>query len=231
MKSLSTFIRDDYKELRDLILFVLSGTDSDIITLKKPGDLSNARFMAKAIYTLKAFILADELDLDVGDRNNIKMMAVFITHIYGKYWFRVPCLADAALLDLQLFKELSIFQSFDKKTGQNVLHKLSLHQNYLQGDLVGFSLFSTNVSCHLKQKIVTNIKKYEPSWSKPTTEKLILRSDSELDDFVDGRTFCGLRACGIDMENILAEQVQNWPSLPEYQAACDIINNINIVCS
>lgn len=47
--------RDDYKELLELSLLFLGSSKN--IPFKKPDGFSNARWMAKAIYTLKMFLL------------------------------------------------------------------------------------------------------------------------------------------------------------------------------
>jgi hypothetical protein len=45
--------RDDYKELIELILIFLRGCPSNEIIIKTPGAIHHARWMVKALYSLK----------------------------------------------------------------------------------------------------------------------------------------------------------------------------------
>ena len=53
--------RDDYKELLELSSLFLGTMEK--ISFRQPGPCSNARWMSKAIYTLKMYLLRDVYNL------------------------------------------------------------------------------------------------------------------------------------------------------------------------
>lgn len=76
--------KDDYKELLELSIFVMDDSYFDI-SFKKPGCISNARFMAKALYAIKAFIFQEEMGLTSEEIDKRKKLTIFISHIYTQY--------------------------------------------------------------------------------------------------------------------------------------------------
>ena len=93
-----TFPREDYRELLELLTHVLGGTirrslsggvKEVVFNMKYPGAYDHVRFMAKAIYYIKMYMLLPQLIdrqlVDEIDITMIKRMSKFIIHLYGKY--------------------------------------------------------------------------------------------------------------------------------------------------
>ena len=73
--------RNDYREFLDLVLVFLDATPDDY-KFRKPGAVSHARFMAKAIYTLKIYIFRTEFKLKKSEENALRNVCLFIVIVY-----------------------------------------------------------------------------------------------------------------------------------------------------
>lgn len=223
------FVRDDYKELKDLTVFLVD-PDFKISEFKKPGSLSNARFMAKALYTLKAYIFQAHLDLEKEEKEGIKDLAAFITHIYSKYWLQSTSLADAACNDLRFLKEVKLFAKVNRSISDAVIKKFSLHSNYLSGELVGFSLFSSKVSAQQKRDMIAQINDTAPSWNKRSIYAKFEYSDTlTLADMIDPTTLIALESCVENVRDIIKKDPETWDTLSEYKKASELISQIQII--
>jgi len=101
--------RDDYREMAELTLIVLGEYDGKATTsaCKKPGAISNARWMQKVIYSFKMFLYQDQLHYSGETKDQLKSFVMFSTLLYVPVWFNAPSAVNAPVNDLQLFKDLS----------------------------------------------------------------------------------------------------------------------------
>jgi hypothetical protein len=63
--------RDDYKELLELLILFLGDIPSHGVSFRKPGAFLHARWMAKAIYSLKIFLFRNEFELNTEEVNRV----------------------------------------------------------------------------------------------------------------------------------------------------------------
>ena len=143
MRSLDKQPRKDYAELLQLSAIFLG--DETSVTFKTPGAVHKARWMAKAIYVVKMYLLRKQLPLSINLKNNLRRMATFIVFVYIKYWFKTPLPIEAPETDIQFLKNLSEFKDFDPNLAEAVISKFTNHLWYLSKELVCLSLFSKNV--------------------------------------------------------------------------------------
>ncbi|XP_074111077.1 uncharacterized protein LOC141535152 [Cotesia typhae] len=116
--------RDDYRELLELSLIFL-GTTTTNITFKHPGPVHHARWMAKAIYSLKIFLFRNEFHLTKSEINGLRELCLFIIIFYLKAWFTASCAITAPNNDLTLIKELISFERFNNiGTKKRIVHAL-----------------------------------------------------------------------------------------------------------
>lgn len=79
--------RSDYLELLELALSFL-GFKSTSIKLRKAGSLSRARWLGRAIYVLKSWMLQSYFDLFDEDLiAHYEKLSIFICKVYVQYWF------------------------------------------------------------------------------------------------------------------------------------------------
>ena len=102
-------LRHDYLELATLTLLFLGGTLPESIknaTIKDPGAIHHARWMSKAIYTMKIALFRNQLEEIYEDLDNIVSLAIFLSVFYTKTWLTCTDAASAPSNDLELFKLL-----------------------------------------------------------------------------------------------------------------------------
>lgn len=80
------FIRDDYRELVELCVEFLGGDTENKLKLRPPGALHQARWMAKAIYSIKICLLQSQLKITAKDKNALQDVCLFIVTLYTKPW-------------------------------------------------------------------------------------------------------------------------------------------------
>ena len=81
--------------------------------MQRPGAVSHARFMAKAIYLMKIYITRHQLPLAVltnRERPQIERIAPFVFFIYGKYYLQTMLPAAAPRLDMEFWTDVHHFQ-------------------------------------------------------------------------------------------------------------------------
>ena len=87
------------------------------MTIKKPGAVHRARWMAKAIYTLKIELLFDDnkgvLALSNKQEKAIHRINHFVVNIYLQSWFTSRDIKNAPYNDILLVQRLNAYS--DKK--------------------------------------------------------------------------------------------------------------------
>ena len=119
-----TFPREDYRELLELLTFVLGGTirrkllrEVKIVEFKMqlPGAYDHVRFMAKAIYYIKMFLLLPQLiDRDLVDEVDVSVisrMSKFVILLYGRYFLETALTSSAPRLDLQFWRNAKRYKT------------------------------------------------------------------------------------------------------------------------
>lgn len=100
-------LRADYYELLELSLLFLGGKlskKSNQVTFHPPGATHHARWMSKAIYSLKIFLFRKQFKgLPSKELRGLRIVNVFIIRFYLKLWFQSTKPHRAANLDLDLF--------------------------------------------------------------------------------------------------------------------------------
>ena len=141
--------RDDYREFLELALLILWGTPErkhGVYKIHRPGADSHARWMSKAIYTLKLTLLQHQFpDIPWHKKKKLEKMTFFILFGYMESWFRSSSLFSAATNDLNLYRRLLKFSKFHKKLSQVTLTVLQRHTWYLSEELLPLSLFDSSL--------------------------------------------------------------------------------------
>jgi hypothetical protein len=144
--------RSDYKEFLELILLFLgSDIETNQITVKKPGAFHHARWMAKAIYSLKIYLYREQFKLSANDKKTILHVNAFVVKCYARYWFTTHRPEKAPMVDLKFLR--SLFNYPVKNVSQTTVQKFVRHLYYLSEECVLFSLFDDEVITETKRKI------------------------------------------------------------------------------
>lgn len=119
--------RDDYCELLELVLIFLGEQIPNInLKIRQPGAYHHARWMAKAIYSLKIYLFRNQFKLLVSEIKMLLELDVFIVKCYKIYWFTVNCPETAPLQDLIFLRSLYKYpvEKMSKRTTKKFLNHL-----------------------------------------------------------------------------------------------------------
>lgn len=105
--------RDDYKELLQLVIIFLGGTVRNSTSFRAPAGLHRARWMAKAIYSLKFFLFKEQFKMSKKDEKGIRDIYLFTVRINAKYWYEAQSAPSAPANDLQLLKDLKLYEEIN----------------------------------------------------------------------------------------------------------------------
>ena len=172
----------------------------------QPGAMHHARWMAKAIYSLKIHLFRNQFQMTTREENAIKAISTFVVQFYIKYWFQTRLAISAPRLDLQLLKAL-------KNDGSNAakaaMQKLLGHLWYLNDHLIALLFFDADVPNLMKEKMVQNLKKEREEnnmRAKLPENKL---DDCDLTSFVSKHTKFFFVTFGFSLE-FLSLPVSSW---------------------
>lgn len=155
--------RDDNRELIELSTIYLGGDTEKKIKIRPPGAMHQARWMARAIYSLKISLLSDQLRISNKDKAALLDVCLFIVTSYVKPWMRCNLAVKAPYQDLSFLKALKAYETIDKSISKAALQKFCLHLWYLTDEISVLSLFDDDVDQETKVKMVANLTKENPS--------------------------------------------------------------------
>ena len=92
--------------------------------MKRPGAVSHARFMAKAIYLIKIRMTLHQLPRDIlSPRSHQKIVRIadFSLFLYAKYFLQAMLPAAAPRIDLEFWGNLQHFQVISMKIIKNMI--------------------------------------------------------------------------------------------------------------
>lgn len=73
-----SIIRDDYRELIELAIIFLGGDSNNKIKIRPPGAMHQARWMARAIYSLKICLLQSQIKMSFKEKRALQDVCLFI---------------------------------------------------------------------------------------------------------------------------------------------------------
>ncbi|ESN91269.1 hypothetical protein HELRODRAFT_182127 [Helobdella robusta] len=227
--------REDYKELVELCLLVLSypmQTDGKY-HFRVPGAYHMARWMAKVIYCLKMYLFRNEFKLTATETKSLTEFCLFATHIYVPAWMLCPIPSDAPVNDLQLLSRIEQYSENNKNVASAATKKLKNHLWYLGTEMIWLSLFSNKVANAEKQLIVEAMTAVDSDWSVrgvkyPATELEQVKS-KPLHDLVSGTSRAALLSLGMDVAILRETEPDSWNDLPLFQKVANVVKSLKVV--
>ena len=193
------------------------GLDSSA-TIQKPGAVHRARWMAKAIYSMKIQLLFEGneavMELTARELNSIQRFNRFVVFVYLQSWFTSRVVVDAPFNDIQLINRLDAYDDVALKTIG--LKMMLRHSWYLSKELATVSLFSQRLSCQEKKHLVSAL-------TEDRGLHLVKSLPRSLQDLSVTRSF--FRTIAID-ESFLNDPVEEWNESQSYKIACEFIKNL-----
>ena len=205
-----TFPREDYRELLELLTHVLGGTirrklssgvKEVVFKMQYPGAYDHVRFMAKAIYYIKMYMvlpqiidkqLVDEIDILV-----IESMSKFIILLYGKYFLQTALTTEAPRLDLEFWKNSKRYEIIDSEISEAAVKSVHRQMFYLTEELILLSLCDPHTSNSEKEELVKTLLQQDRPQTfapkKPDFKVHLLLNNSHdeprLKDFIGPRSW------------------------------------------
>lgn len=218
----SNMTRDDYSELTDLTLKFFSQSDTCVKNFMVPSGMSNARCMQKGIYSLKAYLFRDQIQITDNAKRRLERFSMFISAIYVKYRNRCANLFEATINDLEFLKELERYREVDEFVANVALTALKRHLYYLSDEFIPISLFSKHLSNGDKE--IMRIRLHQDFG--PRTENSIRHISSidnnfstlQLHDFISNRSMYLFSLLEVDI-SFLDYEAHIWDSLESFQDA------------
>lgn len=199
--------RDDHAEFLELRHIFLGITPARSLRFHYPGTVHHARWMAKAIYSLKMSVSRDQFKLTAKEEKGLVDICIFIVDVYVSIWFKAPFAHDAPYNDLLLVKKLHEFQTSDTLLSRVELKKLSNHLWYLNPETAAMSFFDERVSDTVKENMVLALKTEEEEISPgcPKRCQINLKDfhtlcDKYMDQFITPQSINLFNRFGIDKE-------------------------------
>lgn len=223
--------RGDYKEYLELAKIYLGGTverkKSYTYSLQRPGAMSNARWMAKAIYIIKMALLLPQLkNVHWRYKKKIEQMALYVVFCHLKVWFTAPLVSSAASNDIAMYRSLIDFIKVHKKAAEACCKKMNRHTWYLTEELIPLSLFDEQLPLETRTKLAKEIHNFKSPATLPIQKPQLptLQATSEVIDFVGPRSKVLFELVKVPMD-FLAEK--DWYTTPEYDTVKKAVKNLS----
>lgn len=236
-----SFPRNDYKEFLELVIIFLGGNPPLGIKFRKPGALHYARWMAKAIYSLKIVIFRNQFP-EVTDFEISALIEVtgFIVSCYSNFWFDSNKADKAALNDIMFLRKLENYKRVNQNIADKAISKVLNHLYYLSEECVGFSLFDERIDNITKSKLVAKMSvDISGNEDEEIAKKLIIKKENLksfifrdnsdiLQDLFSKNTKKVFKRFGISIE-FFSNDPRSWSVTGEYLRAKQIIQNLAVV--
>lgn len=227
--------RGDYEELLKLTQIFIGESPVTGVKFRHPGAFHHARWMSKAIYSLKIYLFRQQFNLTPQERRGLSSMCLFIVLIYVKAWFVAPYAAQAPNHDLQFLKELTNYQSIDKKISQVALKKISNHLWYLNPQTAAMAFFDKELSVNIKKNMVTKLK-VSDEINQGNCNKIVVKNikdieeflDKEMDFFINSGSVEFFERYGIDTEFLNLDPLV-WNQNKNFQKGLAIVKGLKVI--
>ena len=220
--------RDDYRELLELTIMFLGGVPSQGCSFKAPAGLHRARWMAKAIYSLKIWMLRSQFKMTKKEEKGIADVCLFTVTLYVKAWFRALSAPSSPRVDLELIKEIDKYKAQNQAVSQIAMKKILGHLWYLSEELIALAFFD-EVSDDTKRLMVSALQ--APGAEHPLKRITVdptLVSSKNLKDFVTESSRRFFTITGLP-STFLNKDVKLWSADADYQFAKNTVSSMRVV--
>lgn len=212
------------------------------VTFHPPGADHHARWMSKAIYSLKMFMFRNQFELTDDERNGLRNVCIFIMRHYLENWFRCPIAAEAPYQDFNFLKGILQDKTIDPKLSQKIIKKFSNHLSYLADESLGLAFFDSTIPSEIKQAMVERLHLgddgeddeedefvHQDAHKVLATVEEIKRSylTKNFSDFVTKNSLNFFFRFRIPTD-FLWKPVKKWESLDSYQEGLIIIKQLKV---
>ena len=127
---------DDYMEFMKLSLSFLVSIPAKDTTFRAPSAPHHARWMAKALYAMKAFMFYHQFHVTDRELRSIRRLATFLALVYMEHWFDSSNSTSAPHNDMILMKKLRKYKEIDSEVVKCAEKAMAGHLWYRSEHLV-----------------------------------------------------------------------------------------------
>jgi hypothetical protein len=224
--------RDDYRELLELAILFLGAVPPRGVLFRAPGPMHHARWMSKAIYSLKVWVFRRQFKMTAKEEKGLREMCCFVVLVYLESWFTAPSAVQAPRRDLNLMKALLNYSTTNSAISTATSEKLQRHLWYLSEELVGLTLFDEDVSLAMKRRMLESMKRQvddedeEPL--KRCSRGLATLAVSQLDSFASPKTVRLFEKLHLATDFLEADP-SSWGTNRAFRAAQDQLKTLKVV--
>lgn len=195
--------------------------------------MHHARWMAKAIYSLKIFMFRTSFRLTSREENSICDVCIFLVLVYVKAWFCSSNAIEAPYHDLQFIQQLSSYETIDSSISRVALKKFCGQLWYLTAETAALGFFDAKISVPLKKRMVAALKSTDGIFEM--NKRLTIRSSDVpefiskgIDDFISMDSNKLFVRFGVSSE-FLNEDPSTWNSNQTYIDALEFFKSVRVV--
>ncbi|GBM29634.1 hypothetical protein AVEN_130107-1 [Araneus ventricosus] len=111
-------VRVDYRELIELSIVFLGGDAEKKIKIRPPGAMHRARWMDRAIYSLKLSLFSSQVKLSTKDKKELLDVCLFIVTIYFKPWLQCIWAVKTPYKYLCFLKSLKAYENVNESSSK-----------------------------------------------------------------------------------------------------------------
>ena len=243
----ATWPREDYRELVELTVIFLGGDVKRVYggvatvvspSIRKPGAVHRARFMASCLYLLKIFLYKTQFETVAENISHVNVLAEYIALLHAPYFLKSPLAISAPRQDRDFWVDVRTYQEcFQEGEMQYVMlaavrESVMNHLWYLTEELVVFGLFDCNLADEERKEMAIKLlasprpRQFPPG--KPRFPRNLMSRRPSLDSFVGKRSwslFEKLHAVG----NWLQLEVGDWSKTDEYKRMRSCLSDLKVV--
>ena len=101
-------VRDEYRKLIELSIIFLGGDKEKKLKIRPPGAMPQARWMARAIYSLKICLFQSLFKISMKEKQALRDVCLFIVTVYVKPW------SGCSLADKRALSKFVFFENFER---------------------------------------------------------------------------------------------------------------------
>ena len=248
-----SFPREDYRELLELVTHVLGGvirrrstTNKNMpprvvgFQMEQPGAFHHARFMAKAIYYVKMYMVLPQLNANAlvtaEQATQVERMSRYIILLYARYFLQTALTSAAPNLDLTFWRNVMRYRTIDQQISQAVEESVHRQMFYLTEELVVLALCDKHTTAVEKEMIVKALlqagrpQEFPPMKPQFKVHLLLNKAHDEpsLHDFIGPRSWLIFKLLDVRVQ-WMQYPADQWDTQEEYRRFFNVVNKIIVV--
>lgn len=193
--------RDDYREFLELTILFVGGEipntrkRNTVRTFAPPAGCSNARWMMKAIYSLKIYLFRSQFTMSLQQLEGIREVCsvdqFYTSEIGSPVNLPLKHQIMTYSLKMKFIKNAIDYAKIDEQVSNKVLNKMSNHLWYLTDESLGLAFFDSSISIVEKRKMVKalQVNSIEKRRIEATSHEMRMEyKEKQLSDFVNANT-------------------------------------------